>query len=279
MIPRTAVLFLPVLAGLLFIGCENRNESDYREQFVLEGGLYVEHPLSVRITRTVPIDRYYDPSQVNVSGADVHIWANGREFVLPEDTLHPGTYSLPADSHLVTPGTAYEIRAQIGDSVITARTGSAAAPLHIDSTNLEHWRDSTNMDSVEYGDKNFLFYLHWNMDPLDDGYVILIENLEPDWFADYRSVSGNNGSPVSNVWIWAQRDMGELELGWIVLTCTGRYRIRVFSCDRPGYDHWATTWLGQPSNRPQSNVEGALGVFCAQGVDTAYFYLKDDVKQ
>jgi len=177
----------------------------------------------------------------------------------------------------VTPGTAYEIRAQIGDSVVSARTDSAAAPLRIDSTNLAHFRDSTNMDSIEYGDTEF--YLRWNMNPLNDGYVILIENLEPDWFEDYRQVSGNNGAPTSNVWIWAQRNMGEIPVPWIVLTCTGRYRIRVFACDRPGYDFWATTWLGQSDNRPQSNVEGALGVFCALGADTAYFYLKDDVEE
>jgi hypothetical protein len=277
MTQRVLILVLSALATLLVSGCDGKNEPDYREQFVLDGSLYVGHPLSVRLTHTVPIDRYYDRSQVGVYGADVRIWAGGREFVLPEDTVHPGTYSLPADSPLVTPGTAYEFRAQIGDSVITARTDAAAAPLHIDSTNLAHWRDFTNMDSIEYGDVPF--FLRWNMDPLDDGYVILIENLEPDWFEDSRQVSGNNGSPTGNIWIWAQRNVGEMELGWIVLTCTGRYRIRVFSCDRPGYDYWATTWLGQPNNRPQSNVEGALGVFCAQGVDTAYFYLKDDVKE
>jgi hypothetical protein len=277
MMQRILIVLLSALAALFVGGCDGQNESDYHEQFVLEGSLYVGHPLSVRLSRTVRIDRYYDNSQVGVSGADVRIGADGREFVLPEDALHPGTYSLPADSHLVTPGMAYEIRARLGDSVIMARTDSAAAALHIDSTNLSVWRDSTRMDSIEYGDTEF--WMHWNLDPRNEGYVVLIENLEPDWFEDSRQVSGNNGSPTSRIWIWAQRNMSDFQVPWLVLTCTGRYRLRVFSCDRPGYDYWATTLLGSAGNRPESNVEGALGVFCALGADTAYFYLKDDVKQ
>jgi len=270
--------FLLLTGGILAVtGCDLNNESDYREQIVLEGSLYIEHPLSVRLTHTVSIYQYYDNSQAGVSGADVRIWADGREFVLLEDTLRPGTYCLPADSYLVTPGTAYEIRAQIGELVITGRTDSAAAPLHIDSTNLPSWRDSVSMDSIEYGDTEF--YLHWNPDPRNEGYVIIIENLEPDWFEDDRQVSGNNGMPSTNVWLWQQRNLQDLRLPWIVLTSTGRYRIRVLSCDRPAFEYLTTSYLGYALNYPQSNVEGALGVFCAVGVDTAYFYLKDDVKQ
>jgi hypothetical protein len=273
------IFILLLLTGGIFAlaGCDLNNESDYREQIVLEGTLYLEHPLSVRLTHTVSIYQYYDNSQAGASNADVRVWADGREFLLREDTLHPGTYCLPADSYLVTPGTAYEIRAQVGDLVITGRTDSAAAPLHIDSTNLSSWRDSVHMDSIEYGGTEF--FLHWNPDPRNEGYVLIIENLEPDWFEDDRQVSGNNGMPSNNVWLWQQRNMGELPLPWIVLTCTGRYRIRVLSCDRPAFDYLMTSLLGNPKNYPQSNVEGALGVFCAVGADTAYFYLKDDVKQ
>jgi len=276
--PKRIVTLLLLTAGILALaGCDLQNDSDYREQLVLEGTLYVEHPLSVRLTKTVPIDRFYDNTQAGVSGADVRIRADGREFVLREDSLHPGTYGLPADSHVVTPGVAYEIRAQIGELVITGRTDSAAAPLHIDSTNLPLWRDSTHMDSIEYGDTEF--YLRWNADPRNDGYVIIIENLEPDWFEDDRQVSGNNGMPSTNTLLWQQRNLQEIRVPWIVLTCTGRYRLRVLSCDRPAFDYLMTSYLGYALNYPQSNVEGALGVFCAVGVDTAYFYLKDDVKE
>lgn len=273
------ILILLFLTGgiLTLAGCDLQNDSEYREQLVLEGTLYVECPLSVRLTRTVPIDHYYDNSQVGASGADVRIRADGREFLLREDTLHPGTYDLPADSHLVTPGTAYEIRAQIGEQIITGRTDSAAAPLHLDSTNLPLWRDSVHMDSIEYGDTEF--YMRWNADPRNDGYVIIIENLEPDWHEEYRELSGNNGMPPNNVWLWQQRNLQEIRVPWIVLTCTGRYRIRVLSCDRPAFDYLMTSYLGYALNYPQSNVEGALGVFCAVGADTAYFYLKDDVKE
>jgi hypothetical protein len=272
------LIFLLLSGGILAIsGCDLHNDSEFREQVVLEGILYVEQPLSVRLSRTVPIDRYYDNSQAGVSGADVRIFANGHEFLLPEDTLHPGTYSLPADSHLVTPGTTYEIRARLGDLEITGRTDSAAAPLHVDSTNLPSWRDSVNMDSIEYGDTEF--YMRWNPDSLNDGYVVIIENLETDWFEDYREVSGNNGMPSNNVWLWQQRNLGDLRLPWIVLTCAGRHRIRVLSCDRPAFEYLMTSYLGYAMNPPQSNVQGALGVFCAVGADTAYFYLKDDVKE
>ena len=276
---KKTTLILTLLAGLFIVaGCDLHNDSEYREQFVLDGTLYVDHPLSVRLTTTTSIYQYYDNAQQGVSGALVRIWADGQEYILREDTARPGTYSLPADSHVVATGSDYEIRIEISDHVISAVSESAPAQLTVDSTDLSVWRDSTRMDTVEFD--RILFYMRWNADPGNDGYALVVENLEPDWFEDYRELSGNaNAGYRANLLMWAQRFITDMQLPPIVLTCTGRHRIRVFSCNRTAYDFFATSFPGEPKYQPESNVEGALGVFCAVGVDTVYFYLKDDIEQ
>jgi len=267
---------LAVAAAWLFTGCDKSEEEDFVQQFVLEGYLMVGQPMSVHLSHTVPLGQLYDPAQVAVSGADVRIWAGGHEFALPEDTARHGTYSLPADSHIVTTGEDYRIRVDVQGAVLTAATHNAAGSVAIDSCNLPVWRDSTNMDTLEYGDTEF--FLHWNLDSRSDGYWIITENLEPDWFEEWREVSGNNGSTGYSFWYWTERGIDEFKVPWIILSYTGRHRVRVVSCDEACYNYAFTSFPGDPENQPQSNVQGGLGVFCAIDVDTAYFYLADNIE-
>lgn len=277
------VLMTLIAGAFLYTGCDLKNDSEFEEQLVLEGTLYVNNPLSVRITKTVPIFQYYDNSQLGVSGAEVHIWADGREFILPEDTSRPGTYALPADSHVVTTGVRYEFRADVNGTIITAVSDAAPAPLVIDTMNIAQWSDPANMDTIEFGEKIgddvWLMYAHWNGDERNSGYSFIIENLEPDWFEEYRELSGNaNGGFSTNLMMWSLRNLTDLQFPWIMFTCTGRHRIRVFSCNETAYNYMATSFPADPKYQPDSNVEGALGLFAAVGADTIYVYLKDDVE-
>ncbi len=261
--------------ALALVGCD-RNEDDlFVEEIVVDGFLYVNHPLSINLTHTVPIKQYYDPDAVRVSGADVRITVDNHEFHLIEQLpAKPGTYSLPADSHIVTTGKRYDLWLAKNGTVITATTVAAAA-LQIDSTNLEN-TGPTNPDTIEYGDTEF--YFHWNEDPANFGYFIIMENIEPDWFNVDREVSGDNGPNETNLSAIPLRDTDEFTVPWIFYGYTGTHRIRVLSCGQALWDYVNTTLLGEAENYPVTNLSQGRGVFCAAGADTVYFELVDVIE-
>ncbi|RPH93473.1 DUF4249 family protein [candidate division KSB1 bacterium] len=267
----TSLLLIAAAWTVVFTGCDNSGEDYFDEQLVLQGFMVVDQPLSVRLIHTVKTGLYFDNSAVGVTGADVRIWTGEREFVLREDSALTGVYSLPADSHLVTTGTSYRIRVESGSSVLTAQTDSAAAALHIDSTNLQVWRDPVAMDSFVLGE--FECYLQWNFDPRNEGYTIIVENIEPDW-EDRPLRDENQQMSDLPLIIWPQRYETYLLMPPIALNFEGRHRVLVLSCDLPAYNYFFTNYPGDPQSNPQSNVSGGLGVFCAVGIDTAYFYVQ-----
>ncbi|MFH1009785.1 MAG: DUF4249 family protein [bacterium] len=261
-----------LLAAIALTGCDSNEKDLFVEELVVQGYLYIGYPLSIDISHTVPIDQFYDPAAVKVSGADVRIAVDGHEFQLVEQSPeNPGTYALLSDSHIVTTGKRYDLWLEKGGTIITGTT-LAAAMLHIDSTNLENTSFS-DPDTIEYGDTEF--YMHWNNNPANFGYFIIIENLEPDWFDEARTFGEDNGAGMSNVSAMSLRDTGEFKIPWVFLGSTGTHRVRVFSCEQALWDYATTTQLGIAENYPISNLSQGRGVFCAVGVDTAYFELVD----
>ena len=258
--------------ALALVGCDSSEEDLFVEEIVVDGFLYIDHPLSINLTHTVPITQYYDPAEVRASGADVRITVDGHEFHLIEQLPdRPGTYSLPADSHIVTTGKRYDLWLTKNGTVITATTVAAAA-LEIDFTNLVN-SGPVDPDTIEYGDTEF--YFHWNEDPANFGYFIIMENLEPDWFQDDRKVGEDNGPSETNLAAIPLRDTDEFMIPWVFLAYSGTYRVRVLSCGQALWDYVNTTMLGQAENYPVTNLSQGHGVFCAAGADTVYFELTD----
>ncbi len=255
--------------GALLTGCDQSGKDVYEEEVVLQGTMYVGHPLSVRLTRTVPIEEAYDQSHVGVSGATVKITADEHEFTLLEETNNPsgaGFYSLPADSHLVTPGVHYSIRAEAEGRVLTAQTTAAG-----------YIQDLTqNQDTVMYGSDPLVF--RWTPDTLAFGYFAVVESLNPNWRdpQDADWASGNNGAAMADgnfsFWNIPWRD-DSLAVPWIMICYTGQHVVRLFTCDKAYWDYTMTLRLGSAYNRPISNVQGGLGIFSAGDVDTTSFVL------
>jgi hypothetical protein len=262
---------LAALAGFLFFGCDKSDEQPFSEELVLDGHMIVGRPPSVHLSHTLPIDQYYDPAAVSVSGAAVQLWVEDHPYTMHEDAAHHGTYTLPADSHIVTTGLAYRIEVRALGKILSAQTLEAAPPLRIDSTSFPVWRDSVNMGSVDFAGTEF--FLRWNEDARRVGVIHLIENLEPDWYADYRNVDANNGMNVGNLWIWTERHGTTFRVPWISVGHMGRHRILTISGDDAAYNYYQTLQLGTSENYPLSNVHGGLGLFCAVSIDTSYFYL------
>jgi hypothetical protein len=263
-----------LLASAALIGCDNSGDNVFERQVVLGGLMYVSQPPSVDLSYSIPIEQRYERSAVLVHDAFVQVTVRDTLQANPTDTLtltedffRPGTYVFWFDT--VRTSFSYSIYVRTADGEeLRASTPAAAAPIHI---------DSTNMDSIEYGETPF--FLRWNIDPVHNvGYTMLIQNLEPDWAEDYRPVSGNNGPDMTPATGWFTRSDSTLEVAWVVLGFTGRHRVLLMSSDQPWWDYFYSTRLGTAENYPQSNVTGGLGIFAAVGVDTAYFYLTDYIK-
>jgi hypothetical protein len=255
------------VTALVLAGCDHSGSDPYVEEIVLQGNMYVGHPMQVRVTRTIPIDQRYDSTAVGVSGATVRIQADGHEFTMLEETSNPlggGFYSVPADSHIVTPGVTYDIRVEALGHVLTAQTRATGY--------LHDFRQ--NLDSVMYGAEPLV--LRWTQDTLAFGYFLMIESLNPYFRDDSVQVSGNNGAQMADAnfsfWNVPWRE-DSVAVPWIILSVRGRHRVRLFTCDKSFWDYSSTLQLSNANNDPISNVHGGLGIFAAGDVDTTYFEL------
>jgi hypothetical protein len=266
---RRHILILTALLGLgtLVAGCDKSGQDPFVEEIVLQGSMYVGHPMQVRVTHTIPISDRYDSTTVGVSGASVRINAAGHEFILQEEPANAegaGFYSLPADSHIVTPGLDYGIRVETGGHLLTAETRATG-----------YLRDFTqNTDTVVYGINNLVY--RWRRDTLAFGYFLIIECLNPHYQDDSTLVSGNNGARMANAnfsyWNVPWRE-DSVRVPWIILANRGRHRVRLFTCDNAFWDYSTTLQLSSADNLPVSNVRGGLGIFTVGDVDTSYFEL------
>lgn len=283
-------IFTAILIGAtvwLFAGCDNTGQTEDIEEIVLQGYLYVNKPMSVRLIRTVPLSRYYDPEAVGVSGAVVTIWevraADSTAFALTEDLAAPrGTYAVanPDVDDTVRSGRHYAIRIEAAGRTITAEIRSAALPIRVDfcrlgDSLLTAFRDPAAADTVWFDQPQAPFEIHWSEDSARFGVAFIIENIEPDWYADERELSGNNGPADSPIFIWTVGSGFVFEVPWIALNFEGRHRVRMLSCDEAAYKYFQSVWPAYPEMSPETNVRGALGIFCAIDADTAYFYLND----
>ncbi len=267
------LIFATLGLGLLVIlaGCAGSGDEPYRDEIVVQGMMPLGQPLALRLTRTVPMGVRYDTTAIGVSGALVTITSGADTFTLaeqPNSGQGMGYYAVTDTSIKPVPGHAYALRAEVEGRVITAEM-TATGPVEF---------TVSQPDTVEYGLDSTMFSVRWALDSLAAGYTILIENIEPDWFEDYRTVSGNNGPDFGNWLAWTgYPQVDSLRIGWVMVGHTGRHRVRVFSCDRNAWDYF---WTYLPANveyDPVSNIRGGFGLFAAGGVDTTYFYLKDEI--
>ena len=70
---RILTIVWVTMIGTFLIGCEKPNEAEYEEQIVLQGLMYIDNPLQIRLSRTVPKGESYSSSEVAVHDARVYI--------------------------------------------------------------------------------------------------------------------------------------------------------------------------------------------------------------
>lgn len=272
-------------------GCDNSGESNFKEQYVLDGWMPLGHVIAIRLTKSVDIEHYYDNRALGVSGATVRVreWlgSDTTTYVLTErqDSLH-GTYYAQGAFDTVKSGYDYDLRVEHDGHVITALTHRAPPPFRIDSCYIYSLRDSvlTSRRVAEFSDMaepevmvyHEYYTLYYQEPAWGAGVNLIIECMEPDWFSnDDLAVSGDNGPPFSNIWFWTLRTGNFAQVAPISLNFQGQHRVRAMVCDTAAYDYFQTAFPGDPTSNPATNVQGALGLFSVYDADTIYFCLTD----
>ncbi len=102
-------IFYPLLAALLFAGCDTAIETAYQEQIVVGAFLYENAPIdSIVLHRTTPFGAYYDDLDYAVEGAAVTVTVEGVQHHLLPAKLK-GRYYLPASDLIVQGGKTYQL--------------------------------------------------------------------------------------------------------------------------------------------------------------------------
>jgi len=268
MIKNLLLIFLGVGLIATLIGCTGSGDEPYREELVVQGFMYLDQPLKLRITRSMPMGVFYDSSAIGVSGAFVRITSGTDTFMLVENPPRSGYYMYTNTSITVNAGQEYSLYAEAEGRIITAEMRAAGHASIL----------SAAPDTVEYGDPVHLYTVHWSPDSLAMGYAVLLENLEPNWADDDMKVSGNNGPDMLpwNIWLaYPQED--SVRVGWVFFGFKGHYRARLITCNQAAWNYFWTYVPLQTTYNPVSNVQGALGIFAAGDADTTFFFMKDDV--
>jgi hypothetical protein len=267
---RVVVLALLALAALAGCG-KNPASPSYEAKTALFGYLYVGEAVSadnaLLLTRTMPVDQYYDPAAAAVRNAVVLLQA--QDAPAP-DTLRmvaPGRYANAAV--VIAPHTTYHLTVHAGTETITATTTTPSAftagrgpnelpavmkystvadsfpvivsgpgsdeIMYVDAYCLEYWRDATSVFDFG-GDAHPNDYAAYGGD-----------NAEPRHITSYFHLGDLDPAPGGGYRLGLYNDL---------MAFYGEYRIGVFTIDENYYQY-----LYREHPEVHGGVVGGIGVF------------------
>jgi hypothetical protein len=269
--PKAALLRTVVLLPLLLSGCDSApTRPKYVEEIAVSACLYVGETISNSnafiLTRTRPVDEYYDSGEAAIRDAVVTLRADGATR---EDTLRmvaPGRYANPA--FVVRPLTTYHLKAQAGGATITASTTTPIAfdVLRAPRVLPDVMRHAAIADSfplvVDCRDPEQIFFVDvYCLEEYQNArYVYRMGTAEHP--KDYAEYGGDNGEPRHISTYFRLKDLGGGEAGYRIsfygdmMAFYGEYQVGIFSIDQNYYSYLYR-------DRPELNggINGGIGVF------------------
>lgn len=268
---RTALGGLVLVTCLASLGCgSSATRPRYDDEAVLFGYLYVGEAITaenaLRVSRTRPVQDYYDPTDATVNDAVVLLRAEGATLV---DTLRwvaPGRYANPAV--VVAESTTYQLTVTFAGRTVSATTRTPRAfsvlqePLIVPAT-MPHAAISETYPVVLNG--------------ADPTQIILVDTycLEPfqnaryvnpigsrDTPADFDEYGGTNGAPRHSQFIFRLEDLPEVSGGYRIgfygdmMQFYGEHALGLFAIDANYYNY-----LYRDNPERTSGVTGGVGVF------------------
>lgn len=269
--PKAALLRTVVLLPLLLSGCGGApTKPEYVEQIAVSAYLYVGETVSranvILLTRTRPVDEYYDADEAAIRDAIVTLRADDTAL---EDTLRmvaPGCYANAAV--VIRPLTTYHLKAQVGGTTITASTTTPIAfnVLHAPLVMPDVMRQSAIADSfplvVSCGDPEQVFLVDvYCLEDWQNARSVLTFGVgnSPSNYAEY---GGDNGEPRHISTYFRLKDLGADEAGYRIsfygdmMAFYGEYLVGVFSIDQNYYNY-----LYRDHPELSGGIIGGIGVF------------------
>ena len=268
---KTLLLRAVLLLPLLLSGCGGApTKPKYVEEIAISAYLYVGEAVSasnaIVLTRTRPVDEYYDAGEAAIQDAVVTLRADDTAL---EDTLRmlaPGRYADPAV--VIRPLMTYHLKAQIGGTAITASTTTPNAfeVLRAPRVLPDVMRQAVIAESfplvVSCPDPEQIFLVDvFCLEEYQNArYVHRIGSAEhPKDYAEYGS---DNGEPRHISAYFRLKDLGGGKAGYRIsfygdmMAFYGEHLVGVFSIDQNYY-----SYLYRDHPELSGGIRGGIGVF------------------
>jgi hypothetical protein len=268
---RAGTPWAVVLLPLLLWGCGGApTKPKYVEQIAISACLYVGEAISdsnaIVLTRTRPVDEFYDASEAAIRNAVVTLRADDATL---EDTLRmvaPGRYANSAV--VIRPRTTYHLEARVGRTTLAASTTTPIAfdVLRAPRVLPDVMRHAAISDSfplvVTCSDPEQIFLVDvYCLEAYTNArYVHRMGTAEHP--KDYEEYGGDNGAPRHIKAYFRLKDLGPSEGGYRIsfygdmMAFYGRYQVGVFTIDLNYYN-----FLYRDHPELSGGISGGIGVF------------------
>lgn len=281
---------LSAVAVLLVVSCGDPVPTDYQEELVVEGFVFVGEPIrDIRVLRTLPITDTFRFVNASIRDALVRITADGVpldvEFV--SDSLG-GTYRVTDQQYRAVAGVTYAIEVTAVGKTIT---GSTTTP------DTLAWVKEPK-DTLQYPGRLFeltrndSLEVAWTAVPGVGQYVVAVECIDTLGYGEYLS-------PMTTDSNRRLRDQDRFDDGtliaservrfgfsiltraptvWSVFKWFGRQEIRVYAGDQAFQEWFRMVGFGRRSTYDYrlSNIKGGLGTWASASLIRKATFLKMD---
>ena len=254
-------------AGVFLTGCENQptEVEDYVPDTVLSAFIYCGEPVNeIYLERVGSFQRYYDPADYGITGADMILIDMERADTLRlmDDPDEPGRYMTPNTEWLPRPTVTYRLEASFGDEFIWAETVVPGDYI------LNVLPEPVNGDTLTREDDNLIFT--WTGSDSTGGYAMNIISLaprdslvplDPDWDPEEDEIEDEDKYQSG---VWTMRDDQRVQtLPWIAFGWEGPYRIDFMAVPQIYYDYIFAGFRAEQNIAVDipTNVHGGIGIF------------------
>ena len=278
------ILLLAVLATGL-IGCANAiTPADLSQTIVVQGYLWANHPVdSIVLSKTVPIDAYYDPSQARITGATVTINVDNHVYKLTERPGSPGVYELPADSLIIRSEKKYDLTVHALGTVATASTivpdTFVLTKLLPDTIQFPaDLNQAGTMPHVEWSESANRIYYGLSMEALDT-LVYQVKGADTVW----NQRVGTNQGIMDPRRIRAQQlvryelllKAPQADIAWNIFRWYGRHRLTVFAMDSNFVEFMIMQSAGRQYFPQLNQITNGIGVFGSAALQQQVVFVKE----
>jgi len=290
-IHRLLIVASSLLVALASTGCEDLPPNDYVPQYIVQGYLVVDQPITgIKVMRSQSLADTFGLASSDVTDADVRIIVDGQALKLDyrPDSSGTGEYFFADSSLKVQPNLLYSIEVRTTDG--TLLTGQTLTPERISwirapKSTLQYPVDTLNLPSPDSlslawtrsGDRSEYLISVRCLDTLDYGKYLEPSTGEPNRRIERPLI--DQESDFKHLSRWDYRLSLETTMPWHLFKWYGRERITAWAVDQSLLEWYKLTHWGSdsPTYDPlMSNIHGGAGVFGSAAIaEMDVFLLKN----